>query len=105
MIVAQAREKFVDGDPRVWWLSLKVPATVLDSAHRSFMDVVPNSTERAWFIPEDDTTDLPVYDVTPDEVELLRMNCPLFEYNVVDKLFRWMIVENDHDQFIICAAA
>ena len=49
-----------------------------------------------------DSKDLAVYDLTPDEVELIRKNCPLFECYVTDKQVRWLVIESDHDQFIVC---
>jgi len=101
-IVNKSQANFVEGTPRVWWLSLRRPFVSYDSKDRSFLDVIPEPTERVWFIAEDDSKDLPVFDLTPDEVELIRKNCPLFEYYVTDKQFRWLVIESDHDQFIVC---
>jgi hypothetical protein len=56
-VVAAARARFVTGNPRVWWLSLARPSRSYDSAQRSFLDVVPERTERVWFIAEDESND------------------------------------------------
>ena len=104
-VVQEARARFVAGDPRVWWLGLARPCTAYDSQNRSFLDVVPEPTQRVWFIPEDESDALPVYDLLPEDVELIRQNCPLFEYYVTDKCFLWLIVESDHDQFIVCKSS
>src|SRR6266536_4390466 len=101
-VVRKAREAFVNDNPRVWWLDLKRPFKSYSSENRRLVDVLPSPADRVWFIPETDEEALPVYDLSPDDVDLIRNNCPLFEYYVVDKLFRWLIIENDHDEFLVC---
>lgn len=101
-VVREVREVFVDGNPRVWWLSLKRPFKSVSSVDISILDVLPTKGDKVWFIPETDQNLLPVYDLRPEEVELIRRNCPLFEYYVTDKLYRWIVIETDHDKFIIC---
>ena len=101
-ITQLAREKFVIGNPRVWWLSLSRPFVTRDSSNSTFVDILPVPTDRVWFIPEDDSHELPLYDLSPDDVDLIRNNCPLFEYYVLDKKLDWLVIETDHDQFIVC---
>jgi hypothetical protein len=102
-VVEKARAAFVKGNPRVWWLGLSRPFTTVDSSSRAVQDVLPASPERLWLIAEDDSNDLPVYEVTAEEVELIRKNCPAFEYYVLDKGLNWLVIENDHDEFIVCS--
>jgi hypothetical protein len=48
---------------------------------------MPNAVETAYFIPEDSSNELPMYELSPSEVELVRKNCPPFEYYYVEKSF------------------
>jgi len=101
-ITRLAKSKFVEGNPRVWWLSLSRPFATHDSSSLTFADVLPARADRVWFIPEDDSKELPLYDLSPDDIELIRKNCPLFEYYALDKDFRWLVIETDHDRFVVC---
>lgn len=101
-IVEKARAVFVVDDPRVWWLDLRWKPTRCPSENASIDSVVPAGCRTAWFIVEDGTRGLPVYEATPGDVEVIRKNGPAFEYYYVDKDFRWMIVETDHDEFMVC---
>jgi hypothetical protein len=101
-VVAAARARFVQGNPRVWWLGLSRPHVAYDSKNHSFLDVIPDSSNRVWLIAEDDSEDLPVYDLAPADVDLIRSHCPLFEYYVSDKHFHWLVIESDHDEFLVC---
>lgn len=102
-IVDKAKQIFVEGEPRVWWLSLSKPHRSISSAAISMLDVLGSGTS-LWFIPETEEDELLAYDTTSDVVEILRNNCPLFEYYVVDKNFQSLLIETDHDQFVLCDA-
>lgn len=92
---------FVLGNPRVWWLALRHGHSACSSVDHSFEAIAPETDETIWFIPETDEFPLPVYDLSPADVDFIRTNCPLFEYYVADKHGNWIVIENDHDEFIV----
>jgi hypothetical protein len=103
-VLFQAREKFVDGNPRVWWLSLKgksiaVPLHQVDafSLIRYFW---PQDEPTAYFVPENDSIDQRVFEATAEAVISILGDSPYFEYNIVGKAFDWLLIENDHDLLI-----
>ena len=100
-IVRQLMAHFVDGNPRVWWLALRHGHTTYSSVDNSFEAIAPESDHTIWFIPETDEFPLPVFDLSPVDVDFIRANCPLFEYYVADKHGNWIVIENDHDEFIV----
>ncbi len=101
-IAQRARAAFVVGNPRVWWLALKEPHTRQSSVRVPIDAILPSPCATAWFVVEDDTPTLPVYELSPAEVELIRRAGPALEFNYVDKQLRWMVIETDHDEFIVC---
>lgn len=56
-IVEKAKADFVDGDPRAWWLSLKLPCKQYSSENTRLADLIPKggysldsgSPYRLWF--------------------------------------------------------
>jgi hypothetical protein len=56
--------------------------------------------ETAYFIPEDSSTELPMYEVTWSEVEWPARIARRLS-TITLKNLQWMIVESDHDQFIV----
>ena len=99
-IVRLVKSKYVKGDPRVWWLSLKAPSFAVSSVGVDFVDVVPGSLEKVYLIPETDDERLPVYQGGPADIDFIRRECPPFEYYVTDESFEWLVIETDHDEFI-----
>lgn len=100
-IVNTVKERFVKDNPRVWWLSLQTSFVSVSSVNVSIKDVVPNGNGLVYFIPETERTYLPVYYTKPNDIEVLRRECPPFEYYVTDESFEWLLIETDHDEFII----
>lgn len=101
-IVATAHAKFVSGNPRVWWLNLKLASTKTSSVVSSLLDVIPLDTKTVWFIPEDESDALTVYEGDVALLPRLLDECPLFEYYIVAQDFLWLLGETDHDEFYIC---
>jgi hypothetical protein len=98
-IVANAKETFVVGNPRAWWMSLRGQSEVFNSRERKIKDILPSHENSYWFIPETEADDLPVFDMTSSEIEAVLAECPFFEYYVLDKKNSWLVAESDHDQF------
>ena len=100
-IVSRAKEKFVLDDPRSWWMSLRLPYKRYSVLEKAINDLMPGTIEKVWFIPETEEECMPVYELSPSEIQMLRENCPPFEYYVIPKTMKWIMIENDHDEFIL----
>lgn len=100
-VVNAIKGRFVKGNPRVWWLSLQTPFTSVSSVGVNIADIVPTRNELVYLIPETEAANLPVYHVKPGDIEVLRRECPPFEYYVTDDSLEWLLIETDHDEFII----
>ena len=97
--LSKARAAFVRGNPRVWWLGLLHTPRIVSSAHEKLVNLVPSG--KAWLMPEHGAGGGAAYELDPEDIDAIRENCPPFEYNVVDRDFRWMVSESDHDRFLI----
>lgn len=104
-VLATAKDLFVRGNPRSWWLSLKVPAQAVQypdaTGYLHLADHLIGADQRFWFIPELETDDLPVFDATLDAVTELLRESPFFEYYVLSKDYRQLLIENDHNQVLL----
>jgi len=107
-VAMRAMGTFVVGDPRAWWLSLKLPARQVEVPPGSGFDYLrgawPIGHSRAYFIPEDETGKYRVLDATLDGVVRLLQDCPFFEFYVVAKDFSWLLAESDHNVLWVCHA-
>src|SRR5262245_58422704 len=103
-IIQAAHHKFVEGRPRSWWLSLKVPYTAIEYAYASgFRHLAEHWQSKdinCWFIPETEEAELPVYETTIDVLPRLLEECSFFEYYVLNKDCSLLIIESDHNQVI-----
>jgi hypothetical protein len=84
-IVAKAKAAFVSGNPRAWWMSLQAEPNILSSKGRTVGQVLPACGRTHWFIPETESNDLPVFDLSCSEIEAVLEVCPCFEYYVIDR--------------------
>ena len=101
-VISNAKRAFVTDNPRAWWLNLKGATQIYDSKTNQLNDVLPSNDKSYWFIPEIEEDDLPVFDLTLEEIQGVLDECPFFEYYVLNKLNRWLVAESDHDQFYVC---
>ncbi len=108
-VVARVRERFVAGDPRVWWMSLRLPYTSHPAPRDPEDDpraLFPVQVERCWLMPDPDEHDeLPVYELDPAQLMPLLGECPFFEYYLIDRELRWLLVETEHNQIQVVPAA
>ena len=101
-VCASIKCRFIDGNPRVWWLGLKQLKNVCDvGAGITLSDLVKDPLQRGLFIPETESDAHPVYSLTSKEVETVVQECPFFEYYFFDSINDCLIAENDHNQFLI----
>jgi hypothetical protein len=107
-VVRRARERFVAGDPDVWWLSLRLPATSHPAPSDPDDDVralFPVAVERCFFLPAPGTGAAPlVYELEAEALMPLLGELPFFEYYVLDPDFRWLLVETDHNEILVAPA-
>lgn len=101
-IVEKAKADFVDGDPRAWWLSLKLPCKQYSSENTRLADLIPKNSPTCLLIPETDSKDLPVFEIDSEQIESLLKECPYFEYYVMAPDFGWLAAESDHNVFFVC---
>ena len=104
-IVREAKERFVEGNPRSWWLALKGDPDVHShpdgNGMRALRGHIPPMDMDCWFIPETEEEELPVYDVRIDAIADVLGKCSYFEYYLVGKRLDWLIVENDHNDLVV----
>lgn len=82
-------------------MSLRLPYKRYSVLEKAINDLMPGTIEKVWFIPETEEECMPVYELSPSEIQMLRENCPPFEYYVIPKTMKWIMIENDHDEFIL----
>ena len=100
-LVASIRQRFVDGNPRAWWMALKVPYTQYDSNKVSLSSVLPPTDSYVLLILETGDLDLPVFKLPVSDIEKVIMECPYFEYYVVGSTIDWLVAESDHNVFYV----
>lgn len=103
-IISEAMERFVEGNPRVWWLSLKTPikrtACKKDCCHY-LPEKLHAYTDPLYFIPETESLEpMPVYKLTHAQILQLIPDCPFFEYYIVSTDFQSLLIETEHAQLI-----
>jgi len=105
LIVGKARERFVIGNPRAWWMALKQPFESFDySEGLGFEDLIrhiPTGNDKCWFVPETEEEYPPVFDATVGRITEVLGECAYFEYYLIGKEFDWLVLENDHNQIIV----
>jgi hypothetical protein len=108
-IVQVAQRTFVEGQPRTWWLSLKVPHTAVEYTDASGFRHIPEhwrlNDVTCWFIPETEEQVPPVYETNIQVLPRILEECSFFEYYVLSKDFSFLLIETDHNQIISAKAA
>lgn len=104
-VLTTAKSLFVRGNPRSWWLSLKAPAQAFEypdaTGYLHLADHLTGSGPRFWFIPELEVDELPVFDAELHAVAELLRESPFFEYYVLSKDYRQLLIENDLNQILV----
>ncbi|MDV5355398.1 hypothetical protein QM201_10920 [Enterobacter asburiae] len=107
------KHKFVAGDPRAWWLSLKnkIEARFFEDnagykcipeiAHTRFQC---SYDEDVFLVVDMDNEVSQLYCIPVKVLTSLIEACRYFEYYVVAKDLSWLICENDHGEIITCKA-
>jgi hypothetical protein len=100
-IISAAKAKFVAGNPRAWWMNLKIPSKRYSLAHYGLDEVIPTNERNYWFIPETEDEYAPVFDLDLSAIKAILLECPLFEYYVLHKEYRWLVAESDHNELYV----
>lgn len=102
-ILARAMERYVAGNPRAWWLTLKRPKRtfVYDHNFQHLEQHIPIGESRCWFIPETETASRPVFDVEIRWLTPVLNECTFFEYYVLGKGLDWLVIDNDHGELLV----
>jgi hypothetical protein len=105
-VVGTAHERFVIGSPRTWWLSLKNKPSVYHypkgDGFQHLREHAPADAEQCWLILETEEDTKPVAEIDILLAPAILGEMPNIEYYLVDKAFRWLIIENDHNELLLC---
>jgi hypothetical protein len=102
-----ALHQFVGAEDRRWWweafrergVSVPFPA---GDGWRKLPSIVPNPSDSAWFIAEDDhMPQFPVFETSAEVAARVIGECYGFEYYMVAKDFSWLVCETHHN--VVCA--
>jgi hypothetical protein len=106
-----ALHQFVGAEDRRWWweafrepgVSVPFPA---GDGWRKLPSIVPNPSESAWFIAEDDQLpQYPVFETSAEVAVRVIGECYGFEYYMVAKDFSWLVCETHHNVVYAVGAA
>lgn len=108
-LIQEIRQRFIRGNPRAWWLSLKVPFTTYVIENRYdisgsvdyLVEVLPSKESFYFFIPENETGEYRVFQATLSAIKKILLECPFFEYYLLPPNLSWLLCENDHHGEII----
>ena len=77
--------RFVDGNPRAWWMSLKEDFEV------SRVNIDDSDSELKYR----------VFKASLDVIISLIRECPFFEYYILPQDISWLVAESDHGQLYL----
>jgi len=108
-LIHELRRRFVNGNPRAWWLSLRGPFTtyIIDnhydiSGSVDYLEgLLPSKESFYLFIPENETGEYKVFQATLGAIQNILLECPFFEYYLLPLHLSWLLCENDHHGEVI----
>jgi hypothetical protein len=101
-IIRKIREIYVSGNPRAWWLALKLPFDSFSHEYASaHLDEYLSLQSDCYWIPETGHDDFPVYVTTMETIMTVMAKCAHFEYYVSDMKFEKLLIANDHGEIIV----
>jgi hypothetical protein len=85
---------------RWWWEALADPnathAFAEPGGFARLNELVPDPTERVWFIADPDEPDYAVYDTSVVDAQRIIGECHAVEYALASKDLAWAVGENHH---------
>lgn len=112
-IMSKIKNKYVEGNPRAWWLSLKNKVETIpyedNSAYKNIPALIKGRypetiSSIVYFIADEDNESLYLYRIPLEKLTLIIEECRYFEYYIVSSELSWMVCENDHGELILCSA-
>lgn len=108
-VIQRIKSKFVIGNPRAWWMSLKKPINifVIDDSYDisgsvDYLDkFLPSEEPYFLFIPENEADEYVVFQATLKAIKEILLECPFFEYYLLPINLKWILCENDHHGEVI----
>lgn len=104
LVIERFRSRFVAGHPSLWWTALKQPHVVIPfpngDGHLHLAEHVPPGDRECWFIAEQSGGQYPVYKANLQSIAPVLSQCFYFVYYLVGLDFRWLVLENDHNEII-----
>jgi hypothetical protein len=105
-VARTARERFVTGNPRVWWLGFRKPYETVpygsrEDLTRSLNVAIPSGSARCWLIAESESEIYPVFEGEIVAIVSVLKECGFFEYYLVDSEFRWIVADTDHNELLV----
>lgn len=100
-ILLEIQKTFVNGNPRVWWLSLKYkPTSFVFKQEKPYKKIVNffDKEEDVWFVIEND--DQILLKTKISHVIDIIGDCTFFEYNIISKNYDRFLCETDHGDFL-----
>ncbi len=100
-VIEQIKNKFVVGDPRVWWLSFKKkPQNFIFDDEFQYKRIVDffNENDNCYFITE--LNDLHVFKLSIRNVINIIDECSFFEYYIVSLDLACLLCETDHGDLL-----
>lgn len=100
-ILLEIQETFVNGNPRVWWLSLKYePTSFVFKQEKPYKEIVNffDKEEDVWFVIEDDNQILLKTKIS-HVIDIIG-DCTYFEYNIISRNYDRFLCETDHGDFL-----
>lgn len=100
-ILLELQKTFVNGNPRVWWLSLKYePTFLVFKQEKPYKEIVNffDKEEDVWFVIEND--DQILLKTKISHVIDIIGDCIYFEYNIISKNYDRFLCETDHGDFL-----
>lgn len=105
-IVKNIMTKFINGNPRVWWLSFKLPfkSYPIDDTlgNIDYLDrLLPSKESSYLWILDNEEQNYHIFNATLNSIKSIILECPYFEYYITPHNLNWLLVENDHGEVII----
>lgn len=100
-ILKEIKDKFIIGNPRVWWLSFKKkPLNYVFDDELQYKRIVNffNKREICYFITELD--DLHIFKTSIGNIINIINECSFFEYYIVDLNLTKLLCETDHGDLL-----
>ena len=99
-VLDRIKNRFVLGNPRVWWLSFRFPPKEhhYDDYQYKRISCFLNNEDFCYFIAELDVTH--IFKARVADVVFIIGECSFFEYYVVSMDLKKLICETEHGDFL-----